>query len=69
MGHRCPAVDGLSRGGLAIHGIGYAIGGLAEPITYKRLLAPNEEPLQTAVVIGNFVWPVLIAITAINALE
>lgn len=55
--------------GLAVHGIGYTVGGLAEPITYERLRHPAEEPLQTVVVIGNFVWPVLLAITAIRELR
>ena len=55
--------------GLALHGVGYTVGGLAEPITYERLAAPLEEPLQTAVVIGNFVWPVLLAVSAIGELR
>lgn len=55
--------------GLAVHGIGYTVGGLAEPITYERLRHPTEEPFQTMVVIGNFVWPVLLAVTAIRELR
>ena len=51
------------------HGIGYSIGGLAEPITYQRLAAPLEEPLQTLVVIGNTVWPVVMAVSAIRELR
>ncbi len=55
--------------GLVLHGIGYTVGGLAEPITYERLAGPLEEPLQTVVVIGNFVWPVLLAVSAIRELR
>ena len=39
--------------GLAIHGFGFVVGGLAEPITYDRLRRPTEHPLQTVVVVGN----------------
>ena len=55
--------------GLAIHGIAYTVGGLAEPITYERLARPLEKPFQTLVVIGNFVWPVTMAVLSIRELR
>ena len=55
--------------GLAIHGIGYTVGALAEPITYERLARPLEKALQTLVVIGNVVWPVAMAVLSIRELQ
>ena len=55
--------------GLAIHGISFTVGALAEPITYARLAAPREKPLQTVVAIGNVVWSMLMTVLAIRELR
>ena len=68
-----PRAQGQSRRygliGLAIHGISFTVGALAEPITYARLAAPREKPLQTVVAIGNVVWSMLMTVLAIRELR
>jgi len=54
--------------GLTVHGVGYTIGALAEPITYQSLRKPRAKPARTIVVISNVVLPAFMAYTALKAL-
>lgn len=54
--------------GLTIHGVGYTIGALTEPITYQSVRKPGAKPARTIVAIGNVVLPALMAYTALKGL-
>lgn len=54
--------------GLGVHGIGFTIGALAEPITYECLGKPSANPARTIVAVGNVVLPALMTYTALKAL-